>query len=136
MRASRMMTLIAGLVLAAGSGVALAGEPVLISWFGSGDRFFVDPNDIRPVGGGILEYYVRGVHNPTVPGSSVTLNRVDCKSGLYYSYFRIWRYDASGRLVQDQSFRPNAIRLAANFRLYGVLKDACRDMVPEVSVSW
>lgn len=124
------------LALVCGVMVSRADDPVLINSFGSGDRFYVDPAEIRSVGGGVLEYYVQGVHNPGVPGASKTLNRVDCKTGQFSAALHTWRYDPSGQLLQAQAADSHPMQLSPSSGLYGILKGACQEMAPDTKIDW
>jgi hypothetical protein len=116
-----------------------ARQPVLIAEYASGDRFWLEPDSFRVMDGGLLQYQVRSDHrhNPNrIPTSTVTLNQVDCRTGLYQSYLEAWDYDAQGRLVDDRRMMPNNILLARHSALYFALKSACEANFPTLSLHW
>jgi len=137
-----------GLLIPLALAVTLAGvwtvqaddpeEDPVFSEFASGERFYLVPDSITPIGNGRLRYEVRGepgVNN--APGSRLmSESTFDCKTGQMRSYHQGWRVDAKGNISDRQTYLPNAITLRNNSNIYQPLKDACSEHEPKIKQGW
>ena len=107
-------------------------NPVQVGVYASGDHFYLDPDSIRKESQGVLLYKVWSDHvgdfddvDPDNAGRMVTLNRINCQTGLYQSYLEAWVFDAQGQIIQHRTFAPRPHGLTKTTALYSALKQAC-----------
>lgn len=123
----RRFIILSALLLAwslAASGWTEAEDLKTISEFTSGDKYAIDAKSVRDLGNGRMEYVVRGEHNGKP--SMKSMNRVDCKTGTYWSNLKTWTNQPNGSVKVDTYNPPDTFLLSPGTTLHDTLRDACR----------
>lgn len=107
-----------------------------LSTFAGGQRYVIQKDSFRPIGGGKLQYQVvEDVSNPE-QGRRVSVNEVDCNTGQYRSPVESWYEDAQGNVSQLQPGPPFPMQVSTRTPLYGQLKSSCQESLPDLPINW
>lgn len=107
-----------------------------LSTFANGQKYVIQKDTFKPVGGGKLQYQVTEDTDATTKGRRVSVNEVDCNTGQYRSPVESWYEDADGSTSQQQPGPPFPMQVSSRTPLYDQLKSSCQEQLPDLPIHW